>query len=137
MRKSERDKLEDKLDKCWGEYGGKSNVCEICVTLPMSERCECSRIENHHIVGRVSKLLRWDLRNRIRLCSLHHTSGGKKMSVHSNWNKWFLDWDSDDDWMGKYRKEDKEYLRSKRIITYKLWSIEELEKILNSLKENI
>ena len=133
MAKSIRKKLENKLDKLWRKARGHE-YCEICKTLPLSKRVNYTKLDNHHIIGRKNNLLRWDLRNRLKVCSYHHTMGGAQIIVQDNSGGWFLNWESDDDWMGKYRPEDKEYLREMRKQTFKHWTIQELEDKVKELK---
>ena len=132
MPKTKRKQLENKLDILWRK-GGKA-YCEICATLPISERVHYNQIQNHHIVGCNNRLLRWDLRNRLKVCTTHHTLGGGSKTAQDNLGGWFLNWESDNDWMGKHRKEDKEYLRAMHTVAYKQWQIEELEEIVEKLK---
>ena len=46
---------------------------------------------------------------------------------------WFLNWESDNDWMGQNRKEDKEYLREFLHIN-KNWKTWEMEELILKLK---
>ena len=135
MPKSQRSRkqLEKQLDKLWRERG--ANYCEICDKLPLSERVDYTKLDTHHIVGRTNKLLRWDLRNQLKVCPTLHTLGGSGKTVQDNLGGWFLNWESDNDWMGKWRKEDKEYLRERYKIPYKQWTISELEEMVIKLKE--
>jgi len=130
---SKRSTLEAKLDKLWREADGP-RYCEICNTLPLAKRVRYTKLDNHHIIGRKNKLLRWDLRNRLKVCSYHHTFGGAQEIVQDNSGGWFLNWESDNDWMGRYRKEDKEYLREMKKVTSKHWTIQELEEKVEELK---
>jgi hypothetical protein len=124
MAKSERSKLEKKLDGLWRTVN-KKTYCEICATLPQEERVNYHKLECHHIVGRSNKLLRWDLRNRLVVCSSHHTLGRK--NVQDNTAGWFWSKFTDsDDWLGKYRPDDKKYLEEMIKIPYKQWTLDEL-----------
>ena len=128
--------LKNKLDKLWKMRG--AGECEVCQTLPLADRVNYTQLHPHHIIGRRNKLLRWDIRNRIWLCPTHHTLGGNEINAQNNDGGWFLNWKSDDDWMGKHRKADKEYLREKKIIPFKQWTKYELEELIEGFKnENI
>lgn len=131
MPKTKRASLEKKLDDLWRSVGKESARCEVCETLPIGEQCNYSKLDPHHIVGRASHLLRWDLRNRIWLCSSHHTLG--KLNAQNNQGGWFWSKFTDkEDWLGKYRPDDKKYLEELISTPYKLWTPDELE---NKVKE--
>jgi hypothetical protein len=132
--KSPRGKLEKKLDELWRSVGKAGARCRICETLPPEQRCNYTKLDPHHIVGRGNKVLRWDLRNRIWVCPTHHTMGKPSIIVQDNLGGWFLNWESDNDWMGKHRPEDKEYLREKHTIPYKQWTLDELQRMIEELK---
>ena len=125
-----RKTLENRLDKLW-RLKDKDAQCEICATLP--ERVNYKQLHPHHIVGRRNKLLRWDIRNRLWVCPTHHTLGPASKIVQDNLGGWFLNWESDNDWMGKHRPEDKEYLREKHTIPYKQWTLDELQEMIDNL----
>ena len=55
-------------------------------------------------------------------------------TVQNNIGGWFLSWDSDEDWMGKYRKEDKLYLQEKSRIPYIQRSLDELKELIEELE---
>jgi hypothetical protein len=132
MKKITRTKLEKDLDELWRK-GGVA-YCEICNSLPKDQRINYTKLDNHHIVGRKNKVLRWDLRNRLKVCSYHHTMGGANNIVQDNLGGWFLNWKAESDWMGINRKEDKEYLREKHQIPYKQWTMQELQEMIIYLK---
>ena len=123
--KTKRQKLESKLDKIWRTVGKEHAHCEICATLDPQDRVNYTQLHPHHIVGRQNKLLRWDIKNRIWLCSSHHVFG--KDSVHNN-PLWFTEW------LKENRPKIYKYLQEKRKIPYKQWTIEELEEKLDLLK---
>ena len=127
-------KNEGVLDKIWRSVGKENAYCEICATLPVSERVNYTQLHPHHIIGRDHKATRWDLQNRLWVCPTHHTMGGTKKIVQDNLGGWFLNWNSDKDWMGRYRKKDKEHLRRSLNIT-KYWTEEELFEIYEHLNE--
>jgi hypothetical protein len=128
-----RKRLENKLDALWRSVGKENARCEICETLPYSDRINYTKLDPHHIIGRNNKMLRWDLKNRLLVCTRHHTMGKPSEIVQDNLGGWFLNWESDSDWMGTHRPEDKEYLREKYKIPYKQWTIEELEGMILEL----
>lgn len=131
--KTERKRLENKLDELWRTDGKSDAKCEVCETLPVSERVNYGVLHPHHIIGRKSRIARWDLRNRCWLCPTHHTLGSKN-AQENQWG-WFLNKFSDEDWMGQHRKEDKRYLEELSKIPFKKWTLEELrEKIINFQK---
>lgn len=55
-------------------------------------------------------------------------------TVQNNLGGWFLNWESDNDWMGTHKPEDKEHLRALHN-TVKLWTLEELEELVKTLQE--
>lgn len=123
--KSPRRKLEKTLDKLWGSVGRKKAGCEVCMTLPPSERINYYQLHPHHVIGRNNKLLRWNLKNRLWLCPYHHTFG--KESAHEN-PLWFAEW------FKKNRPESYKYLQGLQGVAYKQWSIDELEDMIDKLK---
>lgn len=133
-KRTERQKLIDRLDELWRIVDVQTQVCEVCETLPPELRFDYSKIDNHHIVGRGNKLLRWDTRNRARLCTGHHTLSSK--NAQENQGGWFFNDFTDEDWMGTYRLEDKKYLMERRYQT-KNWSIFELRELLSKMKEKL
>lgn len=54
-------------------------------------------------------------------------------TVQDNLGGWFLNWDSDNDWMGTHRPEDKEHLR-KLHHTTKNHTIDELLELVEILE---
>lgn len=60
-----------KADKAWKEAPGPDH-CEICSQRGTVKECQ---IQNHHLIGRTNLRYRHELKNRIRLCSQHHTMG--------------------------------------------------------------
>lgn len=121
--KSQLTKNNGVLDKLWRSVGKEGAVCEICETLPVSERVNYTQLHPHHIIGRVNKLFRWDLRNRIWLCPTHHTFGVQ--SAHND-QMWF------ERWMKKHRLSDWKYLE-KNNKPYKQWTLDELLIIYKKL----
>jgi hypothetical protein len=133
MPKSRRATLEKKLDDLWRRVGKESARCEVCETLPSDEQFHYSKLDPHHIVGRSNRLLRWDLRNRIFLCPSHHTLG--KLNAQNNQGGWFWSkFTEKEDWLGKYRPEDKKYLEKMMTIPFKQWTIEQLEEKVKELE---
>jgi hypothetical protein len=88
--------LKKRLDALWAKKVKEKEICEICGRKKF--------LNAHHIVGRRSLNLRWDLRNGCCLCPLCHQFG--QNSVHQNPMKFFL-------WMRKHRQDDYAYLREK------------------------
>jgi len=112
--------LRRKADKLWGTIGGEDE-CEVCATL--EKKYSCTKLNPHHYIGRANKRLRWDLRNKVKLCPSHHTLGFP--SAHQD-PKWF------EDWMKKYRKADWEYCNKvKNEIAYSI----DYKEIIEKLKE--
>ncbi len=78
-------KIDKKLDDAWS----------LLVKLKAGMKCEIPRcgktsIQSHHIFGRRSKSVRWDVMNGLCLCSWHHTLNSK-FSAHATpvtFNKW-------------------------------------------------
>lgn len=124
---SYRRKLEKQLDSLWRTIGKETAECEICRTLPFGS---WHPLEAHHIIHRTHQITRWDLRNRLWVCSYHHTLG--QLTVHDNLNGWF--WGAEKDWLGLYRPDDKLYLEKMKCVEYKKWTIEELEKNIKQLE---
>jgi hypothetical protein len=131
-KKTKRKQLETKLDKLWKSSGKEDAVCEICTTLPKSERVNYSQLHPHHIIGRKAKGTKWDVRNRLWVCPTHHTMGIPNNCVEFNLGGWF--WGAEDDWLGNHRPEDKEYLTEKKSIPYTQWTIEELENLVKEFE---
>jgi len=92
--------LKKQLDRLWATEGKFKARCEVCETLPLHERINYKQIHPHHYVGRKNLRLRWDFKNRVWLCPIHHDFGFP--SAHQD-PAWF------EEWMQKYRKEDWEY----------------------------
>lgn len=101
----------------------------ICATLPPDKRVNYSKLDPHHIIPRKHKATRWDIRNRLWVCSTHHTMGTASNTVQYNLGGWFLNWDSDTDWMGINLPEDKEHLRE-LYKTTRHWELSELENLI-------
>jgi hypothetical protein len=101
----------NKLDKLWRE--DKKDYCEVCQTLPKNERVVANRIDPHHVIGRKNMRLRFDPRNRVSLCYLHHVGASK--SAHND-PAWFLSW------FEEHRPEDYKYVMKVKneIVKYKL-----------------
>jgi hypothetical protein len=125
-RRSQRKKLEDKLDEAWRSLGKEGAVCEICASGHTPKNY--TQLQAHHIIGRTSRNTRWDLRNRLWVCPSHHTLG-QKDCVETNLGGWFLNWWTDEDWLGQHRLEDKRYLQEIQHVTKK-WTEYELEELL-------
>ena len=118
MKKTERDKITDKLDKVWAEVV-KSKAGYKCEVCNLSD----GRLNAHHIEGRRNLRLRWDLRNGVCLCSGCHMF--RKESAHQS-PEWFHFW------LEECRWEDLQYIMCVRN-EIKKWSIEELQIKLSEL----
>ena len=130
MKKKNKSYYVKKLDALWKTVGKENVVCEICATLPVNERVNYTQLQGHHIIGRSHHATRWDLQNRLWVCSRHHTFGLWDETVQDNLGGWFLNWDSNNDWMGKHRPEDKEHLR-KLHHDARNFTLAELEDLIN------
>lgn len=127
MRKLDKKSLsksEGILDKLWRSVGKENAYCAVCASLPKHQRINYTQLHPHHIIGRGHHITRWDLMNRIWLCSYHHTFG--RHSAHLN-AIWFSEW------MKKNKPEEYEYLQGKQYIN-KDWKIDELLSIYEGLK---
>jgi hypothetical protein len=97
MKKPSRITLKNKADRLWSEIIRSKGKCEVC---------GLERVQSHHIIGRRNLTLRYELRNGVALCPLHHTLGIE--SAHQD-PLWFQDW------MMKNRRSDLNYLLLKRM----------------------
>ena len=113
-KKTERKRLEDKLDKAWSKAIRErdDNECQWCG----GEGTQAA-----HVIPRRYRILRWDWGNGICLC------GGCHM-----W-KWHENPLEAADWFENKFPERWEYLLEQNRITVK-WSIEELEEMLRELE---
>lgn len=91
--------IKKKLDILWAKLVKDSakNRCEICG--------KDTNLNSHHIISRNNLYFRWDLKNGICLCVGHHKFFNE--SAHLD-PVWFIGW------IMEHRKEDYEYLLSKR-----------------------
>jgi hypothetical protein len=114
--KTPKRRLEDKLDKLWSEKIRSIGKCEVCG--------ETGYLNAHHIIGRLNKIVRWDLKNGVCLCAGCHTF--RRLSAHQD-PEYFHDW------LVEHKPDVLVYLQTKR---YKLkqWSVPELEKLLKVLQ---
>ena len=119
MRKPNIKALNKKLDIEWSkavkERAGYK--CEVCGAT--------SVLNSHHVIGRVNKALRWDLRNGVCLCVKHHEFG--MQSAHQD-PQWFMNW------FMMTRNDDYMYLQASKYIISKK-TIEEKQELLEKLKE--
>ncbi len=118
MRVKSKTSLKKKCDKLWSEIIKSGGSCEIC-GQPVRD--------SHHVIGRINLVLRWDLRNGVRLCFQHHTGGNK--SAHND-PLWFMEQ------FKAIRPEDYEYLRIKKNET-RTFSIFDYEEILKRLEDTL
>lgn len=117
-KKGEKTKLKEKCDKLWSEIIKTGGNCEVCGE-PVRDA--------HHFIGRINTSTRWDLRNGVRLCFMHHTGG--RISAHND-SVWFTDW------FRENRPEDYEYLNKKKN-EVKTWYLSDYEQIYKELKEKL
>lgn len=117
--------LQKKADKLFSEIGRETAKCEVCESLPVSERFNYSQLYPHHTVGRRNKTLRWNLRNRCWLCFSHHT--GSAESAHND-PLWFMEW------FKEHRSDDYRFLNGARnIISH--YKIEDMQVIIEDLEK--
>jgi len=118
MKKPSKSKLIKKCDVLFSLIIRKLGYCEWC------GRCDI-QLNNHHVIGRVVMILRYDKRNCCCLCvNCHEFSNG---SVKNNPIK-FLDW------FKATRPEDYKYAKSKSNIIAQ-YTILDLQEIYQRLKE--
>lgn len=117
MKKPKISTLKKKLDKLWSQKIKEKGACEICGKK--------ENLNSHHIIGRRSLNLRWDLRNGCLLCPYCHTFSTN--SAHQN-PLFFLDW------MKKHRPDDLKYLQKKQYEPPKPIKIDDLLKLEQELK---
>lgn len=117
MKTKSKTNLKKKCDTLWSEIIRSKGYCEMCGRGNM-------QLNAHHIVGRVNKALRWDLRNGICLCVWCHKFS--PTSAHSD-PIGFIEF------LKKVRPDDYDYLlvRKNDIKTYR---ISDYEEIYNNLK---
>lgn len=72
LKKPNSQTWKNKADKAWKEAPGPDG-CEIC--LQQGSWFSDHQVQNHHLIGRTNLRYRHCLKNRIRLCSQHHTMG--------------------------------------------------------------
>lgn len=109
--------IKKKLDKEWGRLVRSKGECEVCG--------KTGYLNAHHIVGRRTLGLRWNVANGCCLCSGCHTL--KRMSAHQD-PVWFIDW------LEKNRPDDLKLVREWRHKTVK-WTKEELKELLEKMRE--
>lgn len=95
------------LDKLWSQ-AVKVRVNYQCEVSGLSKH-QC-KLNSHHIVGKRNFTLRWDIRNGVCLSSKSHTLS--RQSAHQD-PEWFREW------LLEKRKEDFEYLESKKNVITK------------------
>lgn len=102
-------RLKKLCDKLWREqviawYGDK---CIICGS---------DKINVHHIISRANRATRWEIKNGVPLCALHHTFGTQSAHNHPLWFREIMigmrgvEWEKDlikkgnEIWDGDYKK---------------------------------
>lgn len=120
-RKVSKSSLTKKLDNAWSELVKKraKYKCEVCG--------KTDTLNSHHIVGRVNRTLRWDVKNGVCLCVKHHKFG--RQSAHED-PLWFKEWLEDKRW------EDYAYLYTVKDTITK-WTLEDMQELLSKLKQNL
>jgi hypothetical protein len=108
------------------------------VKIKAGYKCEISgltkhqcKLNSHHIVGKRNFTLRWDLRNGLCVSSSKHTLARQSVHQDPEWAR---------QWLLENRKEDFEYLESKKNMITKRTSSDskELAKELRAyIKNNI
>jgi hypothetical protein len=116
------------LDKAWSQ----------AVKIRAGYKCEISgltkhqcKLNSHHIVGKRNFTLRWDLRNGICVSSSKHTLARQSLHQDPEWAR---------QWLLENRKEDFEYLESKKnMITKRTHSDKKelLKELRAYIRENI
>ena len=72
--RSKLSRLKTTADKLWSKIVRQGGVCAICGSQ--------KHLNAHHIISRRFTPLRWDLKNGVCLCVLHHKFS--KDAVHNN-----------------------------------------------------
>jgi ribosomal protein S14 len=116
LKKRKISTIKKKLDKLWSEKIRQKGRCEICGRK--------ENLNSHHIIGRRSLNLRWDIRNGCCLCPACHTFSTN--SAHQN-PLFFLDW------LKKHRPDDLKYLKKKQYETPKPLKINDLLELEKQL----
>jgi len=99
LKKPKKKTVKNRLDKKWSLKVREVGECAI-------NNKDCSQqLHPHHIIGRRNTDTRWDLKNGICLCAIHHTLG--KQSAHED-PLWFKEW------LDENEPERMEYLNKKR-----------------------
>ena len=121
MKKPSKKTLKNKADKLWSEIIRSKGKCEVCGIT--------RNLQSHHIEGRRNLTLRFDLRNGVCLCPLHHTLSSRE-SAHQS-PLWFQTW------LTKNRRADLNYLFKKRLEINDKIDYEEVLKELNEAKKQL
>lgn len=119
MRKPSIKALNKKLDIEWSRaVKQKAGYrCEVCGAT--------SLLNSHHVIGRVNKALRWDLRNGVCLCVKHHEFGTQ--SAHQDPQRFMS-------WFMLVRPNDYDYINTMKYTISKK-TIEEKQELLEELKK--
>ena len=121
-KKTSRKILKKQLDKLWAEVVKQraNNICEY------KDCKKTTYLNSHHIFSRSNLSVRWDIKNGVCLCSGHHTLTND--SAHKNPVE-FVEWlkqKRGEKWYNELR------LKANQV---KKWTNEELESLLEELKE--
>lgn len=122
MKKQKKKTVKNRMDKKWSLIIRSKGRCEVCG----KDEYAC-QLHPHHVIGRRNLDTRWDIRNGVCLCAMHHTLG--KESAHEQ-PLWFKDW------LEKNRPEDYKYLndfKKKKTKTFHLNDYLKIEEELNEL----
>jgi len=93
VKKPSKTKQGRKCMKLWGEIIHKKGKCEVCGKK--------ENLQAHHFIGRRNLTLRYEVRNGVLLCALHHKLG--RQSAHED-PQWF------NAWMMQNRPDDYNYV---------------------------
>ena len=112
------------LDKQWSRLVKlrAKEKCEVCGATK-----ENVRLNSHHIIGRVNRRTRWDLRNGVCLCVQHHKFG--RQSAHED-PVWF------NKWLEEHKSKDYEYIKSIKN-DIKKWTPSEKKELIEEHKEKL
>lgn len=118
MKVKTKKQLIKACDIAWSKAVHLKGNCEMCNSPGQNA---------HHVIGRINRALRWDLRNGCLLCiSCHKFS---KTSAHND-PQGFMEW------FKQVRPDDYEYLKIKKNELAKYLDYEEILKQLKEVSKN-
>ena len=115
MRKISKKSIRNKCDNLWKEIIHQKGHCEVCGRT--------DTLNAHHIIGRINKRLRWDIRNGCLLCASCHRLS--KFSAHNDSQEFMK-------WFEEKRPVDYRYVEQKK---HEISRNIDYEEILEKLKE--